>query len=186
MYLGIFKPLGLRQTTYRPDVTTLPRPFVTGYYSYEGLPPVNVTNTSPTITGPAGAIVSTMPEVSRMYRALLSGRLLRARGLRDMLTPSRQSLRAHDPYGLGLEVNDQCGRNYGHGGTFPGYKSASGTTANGQSSYTYVVNTTGDFLKPTPPFPSKILPDINNLRSVLRCAIQGKTAPARASQPNNQ
>jgi D-alanyl-D-alanine carboxypeptidase len=185
MYLRIFEPLGLRQTTYRPDVTRLPDPFIAGYYSYQGSPPLNVTNTSPTITGPAGAIVSTQLELSRMYRALLSGRLLPTRSLRDMMTQSRQSLRAHDPYGLGLEVNGECGSNYGHGGTFPGYKSASGTTPDGRNSYTYVVNTTGDFLRQTPPFPAQILPAIKHLRSVLRCAIHGKTAPSTSSQPNN-
>jgi D-alanyl-D-alanine carboxypeptidase len=182
MSLRIFKPLALRQMTYRPDVTALPRPFVSGYYSYENSPPVNVTGTSPTITGPAGAIVATMPDVSRMFRALMSGRLLPARSLQDMITPSRQSVRAHDPYGLGLELNDECGKNYGHAGTFPGYKSATATTRNGHSSFTYVVNSTGDFVKQTPPWPPKILPAINHLRSVLRCAIQGKTAPARSSE----
>ena len=177
MSLRIFKPLGLRQTTYRPDVTALPRPFISGYYSYENSAPLDVTSTSPTITGPAGAVVSTMPDVSRVFRALMSGRLLPARSLQDMITPSRQSVRAHDPYGLGLELNDECGKNFGHAGTFPGYKSTTATTRNGQSSFTYVVNSTGDFLKPLP-WPPKILPAIKHLRSVLRCAIQGKTPPS--------
>jgi D-alanyl-D-alanine carboxypeptidase len=180
----IFKPLGLRETTYRPDVNTLPSSFVSGYYTYEGSPPVDVTDTSPTITGPAGAIVSTQPEVIRMFSALLSGRLLPAKSLRDMMTPSSQSITANDEYGLGLEVSDECGRNYGHAGTFAGYKSRTDTTSDGKSSYTYVVNTSADVVKQMPPFPAQITPSINQLRSVLRCAIHGQTAPSTSGEPN--
>jgi D-alanyl-D-alanine carboxypeptidase len=174
MHSRIFRPLGLRQTFYRPDVNTLPSPFISGYTSHEGASPVDVTNTSPTITGPAGAIVSTLAEVSRMFRALMSGRLLPARSLRDMMTPSSQSIRAASEYGLGLEVSDECGRNYGHSGEFPGYESFTETTPNGGSSYTFVVNTSPDFVRSTPPFPRQIFPAIKQVRSLLRCAIHGK------------
>ena len=86
-----------------------------------GKPPaIDVTGLSPSLSPASGAIVSTADDVVDFYRALLSGRLLRADLLKAMKTTITEGTHVDIPgqrYGLGLELFPTfCGNALGHNG----------------------------------------------------------------------
>jgi D-alanyl-D-alanine carboxypeptidase len=110
-----------------------------------GPPPlVDVTEFSPSITGAGGAIVSTVGEVARFYRALLKGRLLRPDLLRTMKTTLPAGSDPGAPaarYGLGLEqYATSCGTAWGHSGSFPGYWNYTFSSRSGKRQMVLMVN----------------------------------------------
>jgi D-alanyl-D-alanine carboxypeptidase len=120
----ILGPLGLRETVLPGERTGIPGPHAHGYFAYrhEGdFRVVDVTRLSPTWAWAAGEIISTTRDLDRYVSALLGGRLLPARLLAEMTTPSPFA-----GYGLGLELLDlgpTCGGlYYGHTGGIPGYQ----------------------------------------------------------------
>jgi D-alanyl-D-alanine carboxypeptidase len=137
----IFKPLDLDSTTYPDRETAIAGRHAHGYFPLGPPPLVDVTEFSPSITGAGGAIVSTVSDVARFYRALLKGRLLRPRLLRaikrtlpiDSDIPSR--------YGLGLaKYPTPCGKAWGHSGAFPGYLNYTFSSGNGKRQMVLMVN----------------------------------------------
>src|SRR5262249_28774323 len=87
--------------------------------------PVDVTTlVNPPVSWPAGAMISTVDDVARFYRALLTGRLLPPAQQRELLA----AIPVHDPgelfaehYGLGIyRVHLPCGTAWGHDGGYPG------------------------------------------------------------------
>lgn len=138
----IFRPLGLDQTRF-PTSTSMPRPFARGYEVLaQGTWPPDVTATSPTIAGSAGAIVSTPGDLQTFMRALLRGRLVSRPLLREMKRPSPGSLNGPyalegggvGTYGLGLihyTWSKACGV-WGHTGAFPGYRTLAVSSRNGR------------------------------------------------------
>jgi D-alanyl-D-alanine carboxypeptidase len=115
----IFEPLGLDDTSY-PMTPDTPSPTAHGYMVMDGPGATDVTGLSPTMAGPAGAIVSTAGDVASFYRALFSGELLEPHELELM----KQLLPADDGQMLGYGVKAEqrpCGTFWGHGGNFPGY-----------------------------------------------------------------
>ena len=79
-----------------------------------------ITVLSPSWAGAAGAIVSTVEDVARFYRALLGGHLLRP----DLLAAMKTTVDAGSGfrYGLGLINGDApCATIWGHNGDFLGY-----------------------------------------------------------------
>ena len=120
----ILGPLGLRETVLPGERTGIPGPHAHGYFAYqhEGqFKVVDVTRLSPTWAWAAGEIISTTRDLDKFVSALLGGRLLPARLLTEMTTPSPFA-----GYGLGLELLDvgpTCGGlYYGHTGGIPGYQ----------------------------------------------------------------
>jgi D-alanyl-D-alanine carboxypeptidase len=151
----IFRPLGLKNTRYAPGVVSMPRPFSHGYDPLSGGTwPADVTRTSPTIAGSAGAIVSVPNDLQRFMRALLGGRLVPPRLLRQMKAPTPGSLNGAPPseplegggvatYGLGLEHftwSHGCGV-YGHSGAIPGFHPFVVASVNGRRGAAMYVNT---------------------------------------------
>ncbi|TMZ52978.1 class A beta-lactamase-related serine hydrolase, partial [Klebsiella pneumoniae] len=70
----ILTPLGLHDTDFPTD----PEPqgdWLRGYFRVGGLPPRDVTVSNVQATGAAGAMVSTLDDLARFERALLSGEL---------------------------------------------------------------------------------------------------------------
>jgi D-alanyl-D-alanine carboxypeptidase len=138
----IFKPLGLDQTSF-PSGTSMPRPFSRGYEVLAaGTWPADVTATSPTVAGAAGAIVSTPGDLETFMRALLRGRLVSPSLLREMKRPTPGSLNGDfalegggvGTYGLGLihyTWSKACGV-WGHTGAFPGYRTIAVSDRNGR------------------------------------------------------
>jgi D-alanyl-D-alanine carboxypeptidase len=128
----IFSALDLDHTSFPATTARLTGYYAHGYLSPEAIPTadgprLDVTSYNPSHAWAAGAIVSNAADLSTFYRALLGGRLLSPRLLREM-----KKTVAEDPtdpaetfsYGLGLErVNDACGANWGHTGGIYGYQS---------------------------------------------------------------
>jgi D-alanyl-D-alanine carboxypeptidase len=138
----IFRPVGLDQTSF-PTGRSMPRPFGHGYDVLAGgsFPP-DVTATSPTIAGSAGAIVSTPGDLQTFMRALLRGRLVSRSLFGEMKRPTPGSLDGAfalegggvGTYGLGLihyTWSKACGV-WGHTGAFPGYRTLAVSNRNGR------------------------------------------------------
>ncbi|GCD35431.1 hydrolase [Streptomyces chrestomyceticus JCM 4735] len=129
----VIRKAGLRQT-YFP---TSPR--ITGPHSkmYEGLhgefvPPRDFSVHDMSWAGTAGSLVSTMDDLNRFYRALLTGKLLGPAELREMQTTvptDAPRLR----YGLGLfSLDSVCGRFWGHNGLVAGAATDSFSSPDGR------------------------------------------------------
>ena len=127
----IFSPLGLDHTSFPVTNAPLTGYHTHGYISTETIPtadgqPLDVTGYNPSHAWAAGAIVSNAEDLSDFYEALMGGRLLTPRLLREMRTTVAED--PTDPnttfrYGLGLErVSDTCGANWGHSGSIYGYR----------------------------------------------------------------
>ncbi|WP_407284844.1 serine hydrolase domain-containing protein [Streptomyces sp. BP-8] len=113
----VIRKAGL-QHTYFPQT-----PYITGPHAkmYEAAyggynPPRDFSVYSPSWVSTAGALISTMPDLNRFYRALLGGELLPSAQLRQMKTtvPIEGS---RTRYGLGLLwTKTPCGEFWGHNG----------------------------------------------------------------------
>lgn len=134
----IFEPLGLRDTSFPVTTAKIPGYHAHGYVPSELLPAgfvdpkfpptpdgrlVDVTELNPSSYWAAGAIISSAPDLSRFYRALMTGRLLTPSMLRAMKTtvPTDPTNPSGPGYGLGiLRLPTSCGTNWGHDGAVPG------------------------------------------------------------------
>ena len=141
----VIVPLRLRHTIL-PRNGAAPRGVVHGY-----LPPDNtvvptpdetyldVTETNPSWTWAAGALISTAADVSRFYKALLTGRLIPRRLLKQM-TGARPTA-AGTGYGLGLlRLATPCGPALGHDGEIFGYTSLALSSLDGRRSIVLLAN----------------------------------------------
>jgi D-alanyl-D-alanine carboxypeptidase len=142
----IFKPLGLRNTSYATS-SEIAGSHIHGYIFLEQ-GPYDVTPWSPTLFGASGAILSNADDVARFYRALLQGRVLKPKQLKAM-----QSI---DPaatggvpdagilgggWGLGLlREKFPCGTAWGHDSETPGYMTAAWNSKDGNRQVVVVVN----------------------------------------------
>jgi D-alanyl-D-alanine carboxypeptidase len=141
----IFKPLGLHHTTYATS-SRIHESYTHGYLA--GKNPVDVTPFSPTLFGPAGAILSTPDDLAHFYRALLQGRLFPAKLLKAMQTidpvatggiPDAGILGGG--WGLGLlRETFPCGQAWGHDAENPGYMTAAWNSKDGNRQVAIVVN----------------------------------------------
>jgi D-alanyl-D-alanine carboxypeptidase len=137
----ILAPLGLLGTSFPLTSTQIPSPYAHGYYG--SLDVTNVVNPSSAWT--AGAMISTVGDVARFYRALLTGRLLPPAQQREMLTTmsvddSGELFAEH--YGLGIySVQLSCGTAWGHDGGYPGgFKTIAYTSREGSRQAVMVYN----------------------------------------------
>lgn len=137
----IFGPLRLHSTTWSPG-SVVPGRHAHGYVLpvHDGIVASlagarDRTNASASWAGAAGAIVSTADDLSRFYGALLGGRLLPRRLLRELVPrPGRR-------YGLGLAAfPTPCGRAVGHTGNLLGYVTAVWSTRDGRRRLVAMVN----------------------------------------------
>jgi D-alanyl-D-alanine carboxypeptidase len=76
-----------------------------------------------TSEGPAGALVSTAPDLMRFLKAFTAGELVPRAAVQKMTEPGSFASR-HSGYGMGVEVlqPDLENRAWGHGGLVPGYR----------------------------------------------------------------
>jgi D-alanyl-D-alanine carboxypeptidase len=145
----ILVPLGLHATSFPLTSTQIPSPYAHGYYG--SLDVTGVVNPSAAWT--SGAMISTVDDVARFYRALLTGRLLPPAQQRELLStiPVDDSgeLFAED-YGLGIyRVQLSCGTAWGHDGGWPGgFKTIAYTSRDGNRQAVMVYN---DFKMSEPP-----------------------------------
>jgi len=90
----VFRPAGLRQTSFPTRRISLPTPFMHGYDVEPGKPPRDVTTfLSPSGAWASGAIVSTPRDLGAFIRADLGGRFFAARSVVNScaLSPARQA-----------------------------------------------------------------------------------------------
>jgi D-alanyl-D-alanine carboxypeptidase len=137
----ILAPLGLRGTSFPLTSTRIPSPYAHGYYG--SLDFTSVVNPSSAWT--AGAMISTVGDVARFYRALLTGRLLPPAQQRELLTAmpvDDSGALFAERYGLGIySVQLSCGTAWGHDGGYPGgFKTIAYTSRDGSRQAVMVYN----------------------------------------------
>ncbi|WP_425329466.1 serine hydrolase domain-containing protein [Streptomyces inhibens] len=149
----ILRPLHMDSTTLPGTESHMPRPSgrayskLTGNLGGPGEPgsvTYDVTGLNPSLAGAAGEIVSTSRDLNRFYRALLSGKLLKPRQLKEMTTTVPVGAGTNVSYGLGLmKLKSACGDLWGHSGGIQGSVSNSLVTANGEHALS--INFNGDW-----------------------------------------
>jgi D-alanyl-D-alanine carboxypeptidase len=165
----ILRPLQLRDSVY-PSMTDrdMPAPSSHGYQLGDG-PRRDVTATSPSIAGAAGALISTPADVARFLRALNAGRIIGPDLLAQMRTPSDQS---NGVYGLGLaHVNAPgCGASWGHTGEILGFQSFAVATTDGTVSGAMDLNASGSLMTDLE-LPSRQVKAKNRLGRAIACWV---------------
>ncbi|OKI09950.1 hydrolase [Streptomyces sp. CB02923] len=140
----VIRKAGLRHT-YFPRSARLPGPHAKIYEGMYGLfdPPRDFTDYNVSWAGTAGALVSTMDDLNRFTRALLSGKLIGPSELRQMKTtvPTGSPIMR---YGLGLFSLDlpNCGRFWGHNGLVWGSETMALSSEDGQRQVSLGTNLT--------------------------------------------
>jgi D-alanyl-D-alanine carboxypeptidase len=137
----ILAPLGLRDTSFPLTSPQIPGAHADGYYGR-----IDVTSlVNPSSAWTSGAMISTVDDVARFYRALLTGRLLPPAQQRELLA----TIPVDDPgelfaehYGLGIyRVQLPCGTAWGHDGGYPGgFKTFAYTSPDGSRQAVMVYN----------------------------------------------
>jgi D-alanyl-D-alanine carboxypeptidase len=150
---SILGPLGLRDTLLPDSTPEIPGPSSHGYSlplgphgeALDG-PLLDFTVQNPSWAGAAGALVSTLPDLTRFFRALLGGRLLPPPLLAEMTTmvevpPGSIPLPLYHRYGLGLlEVETPAGPLLGNAGGIPGFLSIVLSTPDGRRQLSLMIN----------------------------------------------
>ncbi len=135
----VIERIGLRHTYFpAPGDATIREAHPEGYYQDSpGAPLRDVTQTDPSWGWAAGQLISTTSDLNRFFTELLAGHLLPPAQLAQMRTtvPAESTFGPGARYGLGLVSRPlPCGGLYwGHGGSFPGYETRGGATADGRA-----------------------------------------------------
>lgn len=138
----------LKDTTF-PDSPHIRGPHSRMYDSQYGLidPPVDYSVYNMSYYWTAGAIVSTMDDVDRFYGALLSGKLIGAAELREMLRTvpiADEHDEVYGRYGLGIyPIELSCGTFWGHNGSVWGAGTAAYATEDGERQAAIGINRQG-------------------------------------------
>ncbi|MDX2408753.1 beta-lactamase family protein [Streptomyces microflavus] len=135
----VIKRIGLRHTYFpAPGDASIREPHPHGYYQESTQTPLrDITEMDPSWGWAAGQLISTNSDLNRFFTALLAGRLLPPTQLAQMRTtvPAEATFGPGARYGLGLVSRPlPCGGlSWGHGGSFPGYETRGGVTADGRA-----------------------------------------------------
>ncbi|WP_411119570.1 serine hydrolase domain-containing protein [Streptomyces sp. 058-1L] len=135
----VIKRIGLRHTYFpAPGDASIREPHPHGYYQESAQTPLrDITEMDPSWGWAAGQMISTNSDLNRFFTALLAGRLLPPTQLAQMRTtaPAEATFGPGARYGLGLVSRPlPCGGlSWGHGGSFPGYETRGGVTADGRA-----------------------------------------------------
>ena len=134
----ILDPLELRHSSFPTDDTNVPAPAASGYVQGPGGTPLDVTAFNPSAVWAAGAMISTLEDTADFYRTLLTGGLLPAEQLNQMLTYVAAGGFA---YGLGIfQVATPCGPAIGHNGAVLGYVTDVFTSPDGKRQVSLAAN----------------------------------------------
>ncbi|MBN6051488.1 beta-lactamase family protein [Nonomuraea sp. RK-328] len=141
----VIRRAGLRDTFF-PATPRLPAPSSKAYESMYGFidPPRDYSVYDMSWGGTAGALVSTMDDLNRFYRALLRGELLGPERLAEMRTTVKVAAGGGlVDYGLGLyTVELPCGRFWGHDGGVFGMATQSLVSEDGRRELSFGLNLT--------------------------------------------
>ncbi|ASU84470.1 hypothetical protein CDO52_18165 [Nocardiopsis gilva YIM 90087] len=133
----IIDPLGLTRTAFpAPGDRALPTPAVNGYHGVRlggFFFWVSALTYDPSLYSSAGAMISTLEDLTAFYQALSSGKVISPAGLAEM-QKVRDVGDSGVGYGLGLmRHNLSCdGVAWGHGGGVPGYQTYTLVTEDGR------------------------------------------------------
>ena len=144
----VIDPLHLKGTSLPGTKVSVPQPSSRTYSKLAETttgPTYDVTEVNPSQASSAGEMISDSADLTRFYRALLRGRLLPAKQLKEMKTTVRVVGVPNTAYGLGLmDRTLSCGVHvWGHGGGGFGSSSEAVTTANGR--HVLAFNFNGDW-----------------------------------------
>ncbi|MFJ2134755.1 serine hydrolase domain-containing protein [Streptomyces sp. NPDC087845] len=140
----IIKPLKLHATLMPGDSSRMPKPGSRAYSALdddtEGARVHDVTVQNASQTWAEGDVISDAGDLNRFFSALMRGRLLAPKQLKEMKTTVFDS-----GYGLGIEqLTTSCGTTvWGHGGGWAGSLSYAATTDDG--SHAFAFNLNGDW-----------------------------------------
>jgi D-alanyl-D-alanine carboxypeptidase len=116
----IFSPLGLRETSF-PTGPDMPEPVLRGYAQPDAASPMqDVTRSNPNVAWTAGAMVSTLQDLTVWAKALATGSLLS--GAMQEKRLQTRPLHPDQPVRYGLGIADLYGF-LGHNGGIAGYSS---------------------------------------------------------------
>ncbi|MFE9557292.1 serine hydrolase domain-containing protein [Streptomyces sp. NPDC006703] len=138
----VIQPLGLRQTSVPGDDSGIGGPHPRGYARPgKDAPLKDITVLNPTVAGPSGSMISSGADLNRFLDALVSGKLLPAAQLHEMMRTRPTGSPDGGAYGLGLESHPlPCGGlAWGHDGGIPGYQATGAATVDGRQA-TAMVN----------------------------------------------
>jgi D-alanyl-D-alanine carboxypeptidase len=145
----VVRPLRLHGTFFATSAR-FRGPYAHGYFppSLTGDGYRDTSSWPPSWAWTAGALVSTAPDLARLYQALLSGRLLSPVLLHEMTTTvTGPALPGLGMLGIGLgiwAVKTPCGTAWGHEGGIPGYTSFALNDRGGTRSAVVIVPTEPD------------------------------------------
>ncbi|MFE0171192.1 serine hydrolase domain-containing protein [Streptomyces sp. NPDC059002] len=134
----IIKPLGLKHTFSARGRFDLPKPHAKSYMQFKsGGPLVESTEINMSWGDSAGDLVTTSKDLTRFWRGLLGGELLRPEQLKQMkstVPAPREGHNLQERAGLGILWRPlSCtGGYWGHGGTTLGHLNANGFTGKGE------------------------------------------------------
>ncbi|WP_170026603.1 serine hydrolase domain-containing protein [Actinomadura oligospora] len=151
----IVKPLRLRHTFLPTADTGFHGSYVHGYFDQYGDVSTMI---SPSSGWTSGGMVSTVDDVARFQRALVTGKLLPARVQKAMMTTRAVTDDwIKEDYGLGLaRVKTSCGFAWGHDGGWPGYRTWSYTSRDGERQAVITYNQSSPELEAKPAFRADI------------------------------
>ncbi|MGW0838242.1 serine hydrolase domain-containing protein [Streptomyces prunicolor] len=141
----IINPLHLKATSLPGTKATLPSPSSRAYGKLAEEttgPTYDVTKLNPSLASSAGEMISDSTDLDRFYSALLGGKLLPAKQLKEMRTTVGAGPIPTARYGLGLaDIALPCGVHvWGHEGGIHGSSSVAVTTADGRHSLAFNFN----------------------------------------------
>jgi hypothetical protein len=119
----LFRPLGMRVTRFRDDLTVPVRGIATGYTPAAGGSWARVDITEETVGD--GGIVTSLSDLAAWQHFMLTGAVLGADVRDALLAPAVLADGRRLPYALGLEITTVGGRDvYLHSGQIDGFRSA--------------------------------------------------------------
>ncbi|WLW54966.1 serine hydrolase domain-containing protein [Streptomyces sp. YU58] len=141
----VIEPLDLNGTSVPGTRVGVPQPSSRAYSKLAETatgPTYDVTKLNPSLAYSAGEIISDSADLNRFYSALLRGRLLPPKQLKEMKTTVPVGVIPNTGYGLGLMDRElSCGVHvWGHGGGIHGSTSEAVTTADGRHSLAFNFN----------------------------------------------
>ncbi|WP_406176806.1 serine hydrolase domain-containing protein [Streptomyces canus] len=141
----IIDPLHLTATSVPGTRVTVPQPSSRAYSKLAQTatgPTYDVTRLNPSLASSAGEMISDSADLDRFYAALLKGRLLPPKQLKEMKTTVAVEGIPNAGYGLGLmDRKLSCGVHvWGHDGGIHGSNSVAVTTADGRHSVAFNFN----------------------------------------------
>ncbi|MEU0406702.1 serine hydrolase domain-containing protein [Streptomyces griseorubiginosus] len=141
----VIEPLHLSATSVPGTRVTVPRPSSRAYSKLAETatgPTYDVTRLNPSLASSAGEMISDSADLDRFYSALLKGRLLPPKQLKEMKATVTVEGIPNAGYGLGLiDRKLSCGVHvWGHDGGIHGSNSVAVTTADGRHSLAFNFN----------------------------------------------